>query len=121
MIRVAALLEIATRDAALALFQRAPGTLYDPAAEATGIGYEAGGTPLTGRRLGVDDDGAAAVTWDTPTVWPASTIEARYVVLYDRASGMVLRLDSLPESERKSRNGAFVVTLPEQVITLREG
>jgi hypothetical protein len=59
---------------------------YTTAGEVSAPGYDAGGKSLTGFAVAVDGEVAYA-TWDTPVVWPNSTITARGALLYDATDG----------------------------------
>jgi hypothetical protein len=60
--------------------------VYTAADEVVAPGYTAGGKSLTGFTVAVDGQVAFA-TWDTPVVWPNSTITARGALLYDATDG----------------------------------
>lgn len=103
------------REHRLALLKVAPSSpTFRAEDEVVGKGYSSGGKALTGARL-VEDAAGVAVAWDSPVVWPASTIRARWAVIYDAASKLVrLRLD-LGEVVASS-NGAFRVDLEPEMI-----
>jgi len=82
---------LAGHDVKIALYAEAasisPGTpAYTTAGEVVADGYDAGGKSLTGFATAVDGEVAYA-TWDTPVVWPNSTITARGALLYDADDG----------------------------------
>jgi hypothetical protein len=59
---------------------------YTTSGEVAAPGYTAGGASLTGFTTVVEGEVAYA-TWDTPVVWPNSTITARGALLYDADEG----------------------------------
>lgn len=80
-------------------------------------GYPAGGADLTGAR--VEQDGRRLyLAWDTPTVFPSSTISARYAAIYDRTSGAVAVALDFGETVT-SKNGPFTVTVPRDAFAVR--
>src|SRR5437870_4514838 len=90
---------------------------YDPANEATGAGYSAGGKDLSG--FAIDSSGKTAwVDFESPVVWPASTIAARYGLIYNSTQGdkAVAVLDFLVN--KTSTTGNFTVELPAGTVGL---
>lgn len=57
------------------------------AAEVTGTGYTAGGATLTGKSMSYDGSTNKTKLTGATVQWPASTITARYAVLYDATQG----------------------------------
>lgn len=53
--------------------------------EVTGTGYTAGGQALTSKTVTYDSATNTVILDAADTVWPASTITARYAVIYDDA------------------------------------
>jgi hypothetical protein len=78
---------LAGHDIKIALYEGSATLSYQTAAyttsgEVVAPGYAAGGKSLTGFTVAVDGQVAFA-TWDTPVVWPNSTITARGALIYD--------------------------------------
>jgi hypothetical protein len=91
--------------------------VYDPTNDVVGTGYDAGGKTLTG--FIVDSLGKTAwADFDTPVVWAASTITARYALIYNASQGdkAVVVLDFLVN--KISTAGNFTVNLPDNTVGL---
>lgn len=82
-------------------------------------GYEAGGKVLEGAQVKLYD-AIAVMGFNSPVVWPKSTITARAALIYDftrqNRAVAVIDLGPSPTGDPRgwsSTNGNFVVTIPE--------
>lgn len=82
--------------------------------EVTGTGYTAGGTSLTGKTLSYDAVSNVVMLDAADVTWAASTITARYAVIYDNtgaspaAKALIGYVDFV--SDQSSTNGNFTLT-----------
>lgn len=79
--------------------------------EASGTGYTAGGAAVTGASVAAN--GATVTASGTIPAWTASTVAARYAVLYDSASGRLLAYSDLTGGAGgavSTTNGTFSVS-----------
>lgn len=72
-----------------------------------GDGYSSDGTELTNKSLSVDSSGRTVFDADD-AVWENSTIDARYAVVYEESSDVLLTLVDF-EEELSSQDGDFRV------------
>jgi hypothetical protein len=82
--------------------------------EVTGTGYTAGGQALASKTITYDSATNVTVLDAADTVWSASTITARYAVIYDDAGAsnaqkvLIGYVDFV--SDQSSTNGNFTIT-----------
>jgi hypothetical protein len=91
--------------------------VYTTEHEVVGEGYTAGGVQLTNASVGVDDNGAAFLTWDS-TEWPRSTITAAGYMIYDVSKDNAALFVGSWGSNYTSTNGPFKVNIPDKQILL---
>jgi len=91
--------------------------VYTTEHEVVGEGYTAGGVQLANASVGVDDNGAAFLTWDS-TEWPRSTITAAGYMIYDVSKDNAALFVGSWGSNYTSTNGPFKVNIPDKQILL---
>jgi len=84
---------------------------YSATSEVAGAGYSAGGLSLEEYTSGSSGK-TAFIDWTTDPSWPASTITARYALIYNssRSNKAVAVIDF--GSNKSSTNGTFTIELP---------
>lgn len=92
-------------------------SVYTTEHEVQGEGYTAGGMKLIDASVGVDDNGAAFLTWGS-TEWPRSTITAAGYMIYDASKGDAALFVGSWGSNYTSTNGPFKVNIPDKQILL---
>lgn len=82
--------------------------------EVSGTGYTAGGATLTSKTVSYDSGSNVIVLDAADAVWAASTITARYAVIYDDAGAAAAQKVLVGYidfgSDQSSTNGNFTVT-----------
>jgi len=78
-------------------------TVFDDTYEVSGTGYTAGGKGITGKTV---VDGTLRVS---PVTWPASSITARWAVIYNSSNSnrLIAAIDF--ETDRRSLSSSFTV------------
>lgn len=76
--------------------------------EVTGTGYTAGGATLAGKTMTYDSANNKIVIDADDVTWASSTITARYAVIYDSASNVLMGYIDF-ESDQSSSNGNFTI------------